>query len=363
MQVKPINGDRLYDLVQEQYLDLLPSTLQNKTFDDEYTAKCESFVKAKTGRKHAFMCHSGTSALTIAMLAAGIVPGDEVLCPNYGYVASVNQIGVVGAIPKFIEVDSYGHIDVALVEKQITANTKAIVVVGLYGDNPDMVKLEQIAKKYNILLINDAAQSYFSFYNDKMCDAYGDLVTYSFGRNKVCCTFVTCGCIATDSDDLAYKIKRMRTNGKTGRDSDIEYLGINSQPHEDKCLQVYLSLQHVDQWIQRRNEIADYYDKEFTSADINFRSIPPLNYSVRQKYAVFFKDRDAAYEKLLGDGVESQKHYRDNFGTGVLAKEKIAHHPNTSFYNNSSLSIPMHSFLTDAEVEYVVEKVKEYKNV
>lgn len=363
MQVKPINGDRLYDLVQEEYLGLLPNTLKNKTFDDEYTAKCENLIKQKTGRKHAFMCHSGTSALTIAMLAGHIGPGDEVICPNYGYVASVNQIGVVGAVPKFIEVDSYGHIDVAQIESNITQKTKAIVVVGLYGDNPDMIAISNIAKKHNLYLINDAAQSYFSYYDNKMCDTFGDVAVYSFGRNKVCCTFVTCGCIVTDSDELAYKIKRMRTNGKTGRDSDIEYLGINSQPHEDKCLQVWLSLQHVDTWISRRNEIADIYDNEFASAQVSFRSLPPKNQSVRQKYAVFFKNRDHAHDLLLAQGVECQKHYRDNFGTGVLAPQKIIDHKNTSFYNNSSLSIPMHSFLTDNEVEYVIQKVKEFKNV
>ena len=361
--IKPINGDRLYDLIHEEYLDLLPNTLQGKTFDDEYTNKCETFIKNKTGRKYAFMCHSGTAGLTISMLAGDIGPGDEVICPNYGYVASVNQIGVVGAIPRYIDVDIHGHIDVDRIEEHINKNTKAIVVVGLYGDNPDLIKITEIAKKHKLYLINDAAQSYFSYYDNKMCDTYGDVAVYSFGRNKVCCTFVTCGCIVTDSDDIAYKIKRMRTNGKTGRDSDIEYLGINSQPHEDKCLQVWLSLQHVDNWIERRNIIGNMYDDAFTKDMVTFRKVPSKNLSVRQKYAVFFKDRDKAYDQMLHDGVECQKHYRDNFGTGALAKNKITQHANTTIYNNSSLSIPMHSFLHDNEVEKVISTVKKYKNV
>ena len=349
--IKPINGDRLYDLVHEEYLDLLPNTLQGKTFDEEYTHKCESLIKKKTGRKYAFMCHSGTAGLTISMLAGNIGPGDEVICPNYGYVASVNQIGVVGAIPRYIDVDIHGHINVEKIEAHINKDTKAIVVVGLYGDNPDLVKITEIAKKHKLYLINDAAQSYFSYYDDKMCDTFGDVAVYSFGR------------IVTDSDDIAYKIKRMRTNGKTGRDSDIEYLGINSQPHEDKCLQVWLSLQHVDSWIKRRNIIGSIYDDAFTKEEVAYRKVPPKNLSVRQKYAVFFKDRDKAYDQLLDDGVECQKHYRDNFGTGALAKNKITQHANTTFYNNSSLSIPMHSFLKDSEVEKVISTVKKYKNV
>ena len=361
--IKPVNGDRLYDLIEEEYLDLLPTTLRGKTFDDQYTAKCETLIKKKTGRKHAFMCHSGTAGLTLAMLAGDIGPGDEVICPNYGYVASVNQIGVVGAVPRYIDVDLHGHINVDLIEKHINKKTKGIVVVGLYGDNPDLEKITAIAKKHKLYLINDAAQSYFSYYNGKMCDTFGDVAVYSFGRNKVCCTFVTCGCIVTDSDTLAYKIKRMRTNGKTGRDSDIEYLGINSQPHEDKCLQVWLSLQQVDKWIERRHVIGKIYDYEFTKAEVNFRRVPRKNLSVRQKYAVFFKDRDTAYKKMMRNGVECQKHYRDNFGTGVLAKNKIKNHHNTTFYNNSSLSIPMHSFLYDSEVEKVVSIVKKFKNV
>jgi len=363
MKIKPIAGDRLYDLLQEEYLDLLPSTLQGKTFNGEYTKKCEELIKSKSGRKHAFMVHSGTSALTIAMLTGSIGPGDEVICPNYSYVASVNQIGLVGGIPVFVDVDKYGHIDVDKIEQNINERTKAIVVVGLYGDNPNMERIDIIAKKYNLFVINDAAQSYFSFFKNKMCDTFGDVAAYSFGRNKVCSTFVTSGCITTDSDEIAYKIERMRTNGKTERDADIEFLGINSQPHEDKCLQVWLSLQHVDNWIKRRIQIGEIYDKEFSNAGINFRPLPPDNIPVRQKYAVFFKDREKACDALLDVGIETQKHYRDNFGQGVLSKTKIQDDKNTRFYNSHSLSIPMHSFLTDLEVEYVIEKIKDFSHM
>jgi dTDP-4-amino-4,6-dideoxygalactose transaminase len=105
------------------------------------------------------------------------------------------------------------------------------------------------------------------------------------------------------------------------------------------------------------------YDDAFTKDMVTFRKVPRKNLSVRQKYAVFFKDRDKAYDQMLHDGVECQKHYRDNFGTGALAKNKITQHANTTFYNNSSLSIPMHSFLHDNEVEKVISTVKKYKNV
>jgi len=360
MTSRPIltrDTDALWRDMGADYLRLVPEALQGRAFDDRYTQLCESEMRRRSGRRHAFMCHSGSAALQLAMLALDVGPGREVICPNYGYVASVNQVNVVGATPRFVEVDRHGHIDVDQVEREIHTNTRAIVAVGLYGDNPDLDRLTQIAHQHGVALINDAAQSNFGRFRGRTQDQYGDVVCYSFGNNKLASTFVTYGCIATDDDDLAERIRLTRTHGKRGRDHDIKWVGINSQPHEDKCLQAWLALERVDGWIARRQEIGRRYDSAFEAAGVAHRRVAPDCESVRSKYAVFFQDRDRAHDLLLAEGIHTEKHYRDNFGKGVLAHHRLEHTPNTDHYTRSSLSIPMQAYLTDEEVDRVIRSV------
>lgn len=361
--VKPYNTERLYQLWKEEYFDLLDHVLQGKTFDGEYTIKTQNEIKRRTGRKHCWLTPSGTSALMVATLSGFIGPGDEVIAPNYGYVASVNQMLAAGAKLKFVDVDKFGHIDVDKIENQITHKTKALVVVGLYGDAPNMDRIEKIAKDNNLYLINDAAQCSMSTYNDRVVDSYGDTSIISFGANKHISTFATYGAILTDDEELAYRIERVRLNGKTGRDKTVEFVGMNAQSHEDKAVQCWLALKYFDQWQTRRHQIADYYDSRFAEAGVNFRAVAPNCKSVRQKYPVFFKSKYKAYDKILEEGVETQTHYIDNFATGVFNHQKNINerYPGTEYHNQHSLSIPMQAFLTDAEVERVVEAVIKHK--
>ena len=360
--IKPFTTDRMFLDLKSQYFELLEKALMNNPLDGYYTKECEKIISQRIGRKHVFLAPSGTLALTVCMLALGIGPGDEVICPNYSYVGSVNQVKVVGADCQFVDVDRYGHIDVSKVQEKINSKTKAIIVVGLYGDNPDLKKLSSIAKQNNVSLINDAAQSSLSLYDNQVCDSFGDLSIMSFGGNKVLSTFATYGCVCTDSDDLAYKIKRIRVNGKLNRDHDIEYIGINAQAHEDKAVQVYMALQNAEKWITRRVQIADYYDDRFAEHSISYRRVPDNNISVRQKYVVFFNNKDKAFDHLLDNGIESQKHYRDNFSKTPLSNNATLKFPWTEYYNRSSLSIPIHAYLTDSEVEKVTEGVIKIKD-
>jgi dTDP-4-amino-4,6-dideoxygalactose transaminase len=361
--VKPYNTERLYELWKEEYFHLLDHVLQRKTFDGEYTIKCQEEIKKRTGRKYCWLTPSGTSALMVATLSGFVGPDDEVIVPNYGYVASINQMKAAGAKLKFVDVDKYGHIDVDQIESQINNKTKAIVVVGLYGDSPNMDRIEQIAKQNNLYFINDAAQCSMSTYNNRIADSYGDTSIISFGANKHISTFATYGAIVTDSEDLAYNIERVRLNGKTHRNKTVEFVGMNAQSHEDKAVQVWLALKYFDEWQKRRHKIADYYDSKFAEAEVNYRRIAPNCVSVRTKYPVFFKSKYSAHDKILEEGVETQKHYIDNFAHSIFNHQKNInnHFPGTKFHNQCSLSIPIHTFMTDSEVERVVDAVIKHK--
>lgn len=361
--VKPYNTERLYALWREEYFELLDHVLQSKTFDGEYTHKCQDEIKRRTGRKYCWLTPSGTTALMVATLSGFIGPGNEVIVPNYGYVASINQMKAAGAKLKFVDVDDYGHIDVNQIADQINDKTKAIVVVGLYGDAPNMDRVEQIAKDNGLYFINDAAQCSMGKYNNRVIDSYGDTSIMSFGANKHMSTFGTYGAIVTDNDELAYTIERVRLNGKTGRDQTVEFVGMNAQSHEDKAVQVWLALKYLDQWQTRRHEIANYYDSRFKEVGVRYRPVAPKCISVRQKYPVFFNSKNNAHDRILEEGVETQKHYIDNFAHSVFNHQKNINqpYPKTQFHNQCSLSIPMHAFLTDNEVERVVDAVIKHK--
>jgi UDP-2-acetamido-2-deoxy-ribo-hexuluronate aminotransferase len=361
--IRPRDPDAMWRDMGPDYLRLVPGALRGATHDSEYTHLCERHIAQRGGRRHALLCHSGTAALQIALLALGIGTGDEVICPNYGYVASANQARVMGARPRFVDVDAHGHMRVDHIEPLINPRTRAIIVVGLCGDSPDLARIQEIARQHGIRMINDAAQSYFGEQASRTVDQYGDVTCYSFGINKLAHTFCTYGAVATDDPELAHRMRLMRTNGKAGRDHDVMHLGVNSKPHEDKALQVSLALDRVDTWLARRREIADRYDRELDALGITHRQVAADCVPTRTMYPVFFRDRDRAHDLMLADGVQCEKHYRDNFTrTEALSDGPQEPTPGTEALIRSSLSIPLHVYLTDDEVSRVIEVVHRHRD-
>ena len=193
-----------------------------------------------------------------------------------------------------------------------------------------------------------------SKYKDRIVDSYGDTSIMSFGANKHMSTFATYGAIVTDNDELAYRIERVRLNGKTGRDKTVEFVGMNAQSHEDKAVQCWLALKYFDEWQKRRFEIAAYYDKEFADRFV------PLRRHTKEwnahKYAIMFEDKFEAQAQLAKLGIESEPHYPN-----ILPQS--GNYPGAERFVKQSLSIPINAHMTDAEAEQVVDTVEQvWKN-
>lgn len=347
--IKFVSLDRLYLSYQKelmQSLDAMYST--GKVKDGKYTQLVEEYLKDYLGVENVLFTTSGTTALTISLIASGVGPGDEVITSNYSYVASANQISLLGATPVFVDVNSQGNINEQAVEKYITDKTKCILPVSLFGNAPDY----DVLQSYDLPLICDCAQSLGAEYKGTKDGVFGQYNTFSFATNKPVPSLGTAGAIATNLDKRdIYTISRC---GKQSRNADITHLGVNGEPLEEKAIQVYLALQKNEQWCQRRSEISEYFSQ--CCEDY----IRPLNGKTNwHKFVIKDINRDSLQNYLLAQGIETQIHYTENFDASILGK-KQDDYPETSKLSRSVLSIPNHQFLKDLEIETIAGALRTY---
>lgn len=349
--IKFIPGSRLYPDIKHTYNQRMSEMFaSDETQEHVWTAAAERALCKHTGRKYALLCTSGTSAIQLMLMAHNIGPGDEVICTNYSCPATVMPICVLGATPVFVDIDVHGQPNYQDVENNITSRTKAILATGLYGDTFDYDKIKDLG----LPILNDSAQSWLGLYKGVDSVTLGDMSILSFSGNKNCPVFGTYGAVLTDNEQLYHKTLLQRRNGYMHRDLGIEHIGINSQPHEDKAIQVLCSLERLDTWQTRRHCIADYYREHLS----NLRTSPVYSKTSDHKTVLFVENNVEFRDKMRAQGIDCRLHYTYNFGaTPQLAPPKGSY-PITEWYGKHTVSIPGNQFMTDAEVESVVQAVK-----
>ena len=181
-------------------------------------SELESSLEEFTGAKYAVSCSNGTDALLLAMMALDIKPGDEVITTPFTFIATAETIAFLGATPVFVDIDEKTYnIDPNKIEEKITSKTKAIIPVSLYGQPADMDKISEIAKKYNLKVIIDGAQSFGSRYNSKTDSNLGDISTTSFFPAKPLGCYGDGGAVFTNDEEIANKMKSLRLHGQSKR--------------------------------------------------------------------------------------------------------------------------------------------------
>lgn len=341
--------DRFYKENQEQIDHVYQSIFDSgKHIDGDYCRAAEEKLKQLTGRKHAAFVSSGTSALLTAMLALDL-KNKHISVPNYSYIASANQAALQNTI-KLVDVDNKG----ILIANNITT-CDAVIPVSLYGNTPDYDKLPK-----NTIVIADCAQSLGSTYKAKPDGSVGDIAVFSFSGNKPVPTSGTAGALVWDNDNITDSVLLASRNGKLGRNTPVASLGINAEPFEFQAGIASIGLDCIHQWQQRREHIHQYYAEQFQELPISI--IEPADYctSNRHKFVLLSNKRDLLHDHLQSESVQSQKHYTDNFAD-YFDKENKNNYPGTEYLCNSALSLPNHQWLTDAEVEYVAQSIKNFK--
>ncbi len=361
--IKEHNFIRRWPLVKEYILDGLEQIHRSENiFNDKFTQQLETHLKKVSGRRYALTCMSGSHAISISLLANNIGWGDKVIIPNYSCPATLSSVHVIGCVPVFCEVNKYGSMDVDRLKLLADSGAKAVLATGLYGDVHDHAGVEEFCRLNKMVYINDAAQSQFALYNEHNSLSLGDLVCMSFADNKAVPIAGTYGAILTDDELLHDKIRILRKNGKPSRREAYETAGFNSEPEEEKAVQVLASFEHFEAWQQKKCSIADYYDQRF-KGKVQTRPRPTYSKWNAHKYAIMVPDKFKAYKDMLHLGVETSQHYVDNFANLPWTPQVEGDFSITDTFIQQSLTIPNNAFMTDDEVEKVAEIVlKHYQS-
>jgi UDP-4-amino-4,6-dideoxy-L-N-acetyl-beta-L-altrosamine transaminase len=333
----------------------------------EALTRFEKALCAYTGAKHAIAVCNATAALHIAYRTAGIGAGDEVIVPAITFAATANAALYSFAAPVFADVVfETGLIDANAIEALITPDTKAIAPVHYAGGLCDMAAIAEIAKRHKLVVIEDAAHALGSFDpSGRSAGRFGAMGVFSFHPVKPITTGEG-GAIVTDDDDLARKLRLLRSHGVTRGEAweqDMSELGYNYRISEINCALGASQLTRLDEAIARREAIAGIYDAAFANNDrIKPLKTPPQKAHSRHLYPVLLDggvDKAALFSALQARGIGVQVHYkpvyRHSFYQSYFPNQKPL--KNAEAFYAAELSIPCHAALSDDEVWTVVEAI------
>ncbi|MFH7806426.1 DegT/DnrJ/EryC1/StrS family aminotransferase [Acinetobacter sp. BSP-53] len=315
----------------------------------------EEKLAAYVGAKYCITCANGTDALQIAQMAFGIGPGDEVITPGFTYIATAETVAILGATPIYVDVNPKTYnLDVEKLEAAITPRTKAIIPVSLYGQCADFDAINAIAAKYNIPVIEDAAQSFGATYKGRKSCNLSTVACTSFFPSKPLGCYGDGGAIFTNNEELAKVIRQIARHGQDRRYHHIR-VGVNSRLDTLQAAILLPKLAILDDEMQARQRVADTYTKLFNEAGIlTTPFIEMHNQSAWAQYTIQVDNRSEVQEKLKSQGIPTAVHYPiplnkqpavadDNavLSVGDLVAERV-------------MSLPMHPYLTVEAQEKIV---------
>jgi dTDP-4-amino-4,6-dideoxygalactose transaminase len=334
----------------------------NKVFETgqfvlgDEVAAFESEFAHYVGADQGIAVNTGTSALHLALLAAGVGPGDEVITVPFTFVATVAAIGYTGARPVFVDIDPKSlTLDVAQLEAAITPRTKAVVPVHLYGQSADMDPLLAIARKHGLIVIEDACQAHGAEYNGRRVGSMGDLGCFSFypGKNLGACG--EGGIVVTSNPKYAETMRMLRDWGQSKKYHHV-LRGYNYRMEGLQGAILRVKLRHLDAWTDSRRSRAAEYNRFLRESEVERPQEMPYARHVYHIYAVRTRDRVELQRTLQSYGVQTGIHYpipvhlqeawRD---LGYVAGD----FPHSERAANEVLSLPMYPELSNIQVEFV----------
>jgi len=323
----------------------------------------ERNVESYLGCKHAIGCASGTDALQIAMMALGIKPGDEIITTPFTFVATVETIALLGAIPVYADINENTYnIDSALIEEKITQRTKAIMPVHLYGQACDMDKIMAIAKKHNLYVIEDAAQAMGADYKDRKLCTIGHIGCVSFYPSKNLGAFGDAGMLTTNEDDLADKIRMITSHGSRKKYYH-EVLGVNSRLDSIQAAILNVKLKYLDEYCDARIMAAKKYNENLKNIYQNPYEIPGSKHIYHQ-YSIRVKNRDKLQGYLAEKGIPSMIYYPVPLHLQQAYKynNKPGDYPISEKIAGEIISLPIHTELNEEQIDFICEKISEFNN-
>lgn len=326
---------------------------ENERFTQHFAAFC--------GAKYCVGVANGLDALNLIIKAYGFGPGDEIIVPANTYIATILAISQNGCTPVLAEPDIHTYnIDPGKIEPLITDKTKAIMVVHLYGQAAPMQEIWKLAQKYNLKIIEDAAQAHGAVYMGRHTGNLGDAAGFSFypGKNLGC--MGDGGCVTTNDPELAAKVKAIANYGSDYKYHHI-YKGVNSRLDEIQAAVLDVKLNYLDQDNQKRRAIAAYYGTHIHNKNIILPQCADAGAHVWHIFAVRTPERDSFQKYLQQNGVQTLIHYPTPPHKQLCYKEwNNRSYPITEEIHRTIISLPMSPVMTEEEVKQVTDIINAY---
>lgn len=320
-------------------------------------AELEGVLAAYVGAKHCIAVANGTDALMIAMMALGIEPGDEVITTPFTFIANGEMIALLGAKPVFVDIDPHTYnIDVNQIEAAITNKTKCIMPVSLYGQCADMDVINELANRYQLSVIEDAAQSFGATYKNKKSCNVSTIACTSFFPSKPLGCYGDGGACFTNDDDLNKAIRQIRVHGQEKR-YHHPVLGVNSRLDTLQAAILLAKIKVFDQEVQARRRIGQRYT-DLLQSHVKTMQVSPYNTCVYAQYTLEVANRDAIREYLNKVNVPTAVHYPLSLHMQPVFTKYLKSHqqfPNAEYASRSVMSLPMHPYLSEKDQNTIAD--------
>lgn len=363
MKVPLVDLKVQYETIKEEIQEAIKRVLESTQFilSEEVHKFEEEFAKF-CGAKYCVGVNSGTDAIYLTLRALGIGQDDEVITVSHTFIGTVEPVGMVGAKPIFVDIDSNTYIiDVQKIEKVVTERTKAIIPVHLYGLPAAMQPIMEIAKKYDLRVIEDCAQAHGAEYKGKKVGTMGDVGCFSFFPAKNLGAYGDGGAAVTNDENIALKIRMLRNHGRLKK-YEHEFEGVNSRLDNLQATILRVKLKYLEQWTRKRIEKARVYDELFAGCSDIVRPVVMNGAKhVYHLYVVRVKNRDTVQAKLKKWGIATGIHYPIPLHLQPAFRHigcKKGDLPVTEEIVKEILSLPLYPELLYEQQKFIIDKVQ-----
>ena len=366
-KVPLVDLKRQYHSIKEEVDSAIQDVLESQAFIlGPQVKEFENLFASYCNTKHAIGVSSGTDALLLALKSLGIGDGDEVITSPFTFFATVGSICNTGAKPVFVDIEPESfNIRPDLIEKCISNKTKAIIPVHLYGQCADMDPILEIAKKHDIRVIEDSAQSIGAEYKDKKSGSIGDLGCFSFFPSKNLGGLGDGGMITCNSDELGELIYMLRIHGGKPKNY-YSIIGINGRLDTIQASVLIKKLGHIELWCEKRREKASYYTERMKGLDLVTPEIMSFNKHVFHQYVIRTKERDRLMEHLTANNIGCAVHYP----VPQHLQKCLAHLgykegdlPEAENAAKETVSLPIFPEITKEEQDYVIDTINDFLSI
>lgn len=365
MKIPFVSFEPMHNKIEEEILNKFKEVYRRNWFiQGEEVFKFEEEFANFCGSKYCIGCGNGLDALYLILRGYDIGVGDEVIIPSNTFIATALAVSYTGATPVFVEpVLTTYNIDPEIIEKAITNKTKAIIAVHLYGQPADMDEINEIAKKYNLKVIEDSAQSHGALYKGKKTGNLGDAAGFSFYPGKNLGALGDAGAVVTNNKELADKIRAVGNYGSNKKYHHI-YKGTNSRLDEVQAAFLRIKLKYMNEWNEERRKIAQKYILGIKNPYITKPKEVDYVKHVWHLFVVRTEKRDVFEKYLNNNGIGTNIHYpipmhlQEAYGELKINNGSL---PLAERISKEAISLPMWYGMEDKEINYVIDKINTWR--